>query len=162
MASKQAITTAIGMLHANGLQAQVDLVMVAAAWTDALADVSDADLQNAAMAHVRDAARGSFWPTPADILRHCTSAPAQLDAAAFDRLVTTIRNGSPDNSHMDRDQRAALDRIGLGSTWDQRRMETSAIPHRRRDFVAECARTRDRAVARLDGPPAPPLRLVKR
>jgi hypothetical protein len=163
MPTRPAIATALSTLNAAGLSPPAGAAEIASTWETTLGDMPDADLHAAVLAHMRDPDRGRFWPTPADIIGRCANrapAPADTDAEAFDRLVASIRRGDPSTSHMDRDQRAALDRIGLASTWDQRRLPEASIPHRRRDFVAECAKSRTRRAAQLDAPPPPPLRLV--
>ncbi len=61
--------------------------LMVAAYRDALAGTSEADLTAAFQAHLRDPRAGSFFPKPADILRQLASIRAASAGPDFDALM---------------------------------------------------------------------------
>lgn len=99
MLTRDHVLTAFAYLGRIGLKPPMNLSTAESAaacadtWIDVLNPMLPDQFASGIKAHLRDPERGSYWPTPSDILRHteAIAAAAYPDAAAAFPLVLRIR-----------------------------------------------------------------------
>lgn len=113
-----------------------DLPELAADWMLVLGDLTDEQLADAVIRRLRDPQKGSFWPTPADLLA-VLPRPLERDEAAWEATLGRICGGVYSVADLlDGPQFAALNAVG--GVWGLRRTEDRELRFARRRFLELC------------------------